>query len=148
MDYKNNNYFSNYQMHDYGNTPFVTDLKQATLVNNNFRTALWSGSHLQLTLMSIPPNSDIGLEVHPHVDQLLYIESGNGFVQMGIRENSLNCQYQVSENCAIFVPAGTWHNLINIGRSPIKLFSVYAPPQHPKGTVHHTKADAEASERY
>ena len=129
---------------DYGPNPFVIDINKATLHNDNFRTALWTGSHLQLTLMSIPVGESIGLEVHPNVDQFLRIEEGQGLVQMGNRKDNLTFRQPAFEDYAIFIPAGTWHNLTNTGNKPIKLYSIYAPPNHPWGTVHQTKAIAEA----
>ena len=133
---------------DYGPEPFVINIEEATKRNNTFRTALWTGEHLQLTLMSIKPGEDIGLEVHPNIDQFLRIEEGKGLVQMGGRRDYLDFQRRVEDNDAIIIPAGKWHNLINTGNRPLKLYSIYAPPQHPPGTVHETKADAEAAERY
>lgn len=131
---------------DYGPEPFAVNIHKATMQNKNFRTALWTGQHLQLTLMSIPVGGEIGLEIHPNVDQFLRIESGRGIVKMGSGQNKLYYQKEVSDGYAIFIPAGTWHNLINNGSRPIKLYSVYAPPQHPHGTVHETKAIADAAE--
>lgn len=128
---------------DYGPNPFVTNIEQATLQNNTFRTALWTGNHLQLTLMSINVGDSIGLEMHPDVDQFLRVEQGQGLVMMGDSRDRLYYQQRVSDNFAIFVPAGKWHNLINTGCVPLKLYSIYAPPQHPHGTVHMTKAMAE-----
>lgn len=131
---------------DYGADPFVVNIEEATLQNPNFRTALWTGKHLQLTLMSIEIGDDIGLEVHPDVDQFLRIEQGQGIVLMGDNKNNLYFQRRVSDNYAIFVPAGIWHNVINTGCTPLKLYSIYAPPEHPHGTIHRTKADAEKAE--
>ncbi len=131
---------------DYGPEPFVINIDRATIQNNTFRTALWTGKHLQLTLMSINPGEEIGLENHPHIDQFLRIEQGRGLVQMGSSRENLSFQRYVSENDAILIPAGTWHNLVNTGNRPLKLYSIYAPPQHPKGTVHRTRADAMAAE--
>lgn len=131
---------------DFGPKPFVINIDRATRKNNTFRTALWTGSHLQLTLMSIRVGEDIGLENHPNLDQFIRIEQGQGLVKMGDSKDNLNSQKRVSEDYAIIIPAGTWHNLINIGNVPLKLYSIYAPPQHPKGTVHKTKADAIADE--
>lgn len=131
---------------DYGNQPFVVNIEEETKGNNTFRTALWTGKHLQVTLMSIPVGEDIGLEVHPDVDQFLRIEEGQGFVQMGPTQNNLEFERNVDDNDAIMVPAGTWHNVTNTGNKPLKLYSIYAPPNHPFGTVHETKADAEAAE--
>ncbi|BAK97908.1 hypothetical protein OBV_07100 [Oscillibacter valericigenes Sjm18-20] len=131
---------------DYGPEPFVINIDWATKQNDTFRTALWTGSHLQLTLMSINPGEEIGLENHPDIDQFLRIEQGQGLVKMGQSKDNLNFQRSIGNGYAIIIPAGTWHNLINTGNIPLKLYSIYAPPQHPKGTVHKTKADAMAGE--
>ena len=124
---------------DFGDKPFVVDIAKAAMNNDMFRTALWSGRHLQLTVMCINPGEDIGLEIHPHLDQFLRIEHGCGLVQMGNSEDNLNITHLVFDDYAIFIPAGTWHNLTNTGDKPIKLYSIYAPPEHPFGTVHKTK---------
>lgn len=131
---------------DYGPEPFVINIDQATRQNNTFRTALWTGDHLQLTLMSLNPGEDIGLEIHPNIDQFLRVEQGQGLVRMGQSKDNLNFERRVGNGYAIFVPAGTWHNVINTGIIPLKLYSIYAPPQHPRGTVFWTKADAAAAE--
>lgn len=133
-------------LRDYGPEPFTVDIAAATRRNNTFRTALWTGSHLQLTLMSIGVDDEIGLELHPDTDQFLRIEQGRGTVKMGGSQDNLNFQRQVTVGDAILVPAGTWHNLINTGNVPLKLYSIYAPPKHPHGTVHRTRADAMAAE--
>ncbi|NLT63505.1 MAG: cupin domain-containing protein [Clostridiales bacterium] len=142
----NDNHTDNIILKDYGPEPFVIDIEDATKQNRTFRTALWTGRHLQLTLMSIRPGEDIGLENHPHLDQFIRIEQGQGLVQMCSRKDNLTFQRRVSEDYAVIIPAGTWHNIINTGNRPLKLYSIYAPPEHPKGTVHRTKADAEAAE--
>lgn len=130
-------------LRDYGPEPFVVNIEEATKQNNNFRVALWTGEHLQLTLMSINVGDDIGLEIHPHLDQFIRIEEGQGLVKMGKKKDMLNFQANVSDDFAFIIPAGTWHNLINTGNKPIKLYSIYAPPQHPFGTIQKTKKDAE-----
>jgi mannose-6-phosphate isomerase-like protein (cupin superfamily) len=127
---------------DYGPNPFVIDIEDATKNNNFFRSALWTGRYLQLTLMSINPGDDIGLEIHPDHDQFLRIEQGQGIVMMGESRDNLYFRNRVSDDYAIFVPAGVWHNLVNTGRAPLKLYSIYAPVEHPFGTVHATKKDA------
>jgi len=137
---------NNIILKDYGPEPFVINIEQATKKNNTFRTALWTGSHLQLTLMSINVGDDIGIENHPNLDQFLRVEQGQGIVKMGDHKDNLYFQKQVSADYAIIIPAGKWHNLINTGNVPLKLYSIYAPPQHPWGTVHTTKADAQAAE--
>ncbi len=128
---------------DYGPNPFVVDIEKATLENNYYRTALWTGKHLQLTLMSINPGDDIGLEMHPEVDQFIRIEQGRGIVMMGDSRDNLSYRQRVEDNYAILIPAGKWHNLVNTGREPLKLYSIYAPPNHPFGTVQITKKDAQ-----
>lgn len=140
MNYYNMN--PNY-IRDYGPEPFVININEVTKQNNNFRTALWTGKYLQITLMSINVGESIGLEMHPDVDQFIRIEQGYGLVQMGNDKNNLNFERKVYDEFAIIIPAGKWHNLTNIGNIPIKLYSIYAPPNHPKGTIHRTKADAE-----
>lgn len=129
---------------DYGRKPFVVDIESATLRNNTYRTALWTGEYLQLTLMSIEPGDDIGLEIHDDHDQFIRIEQGEGLVQMGDSQDSLDFRKKVYDDYAVFIPAGKWHNLINTGDEPLKLYSIYAPPEHTAGTVHETKEDAEA----
>ncbi|MPM10323.1 hypothetical protein SDC9_56652 [bioreactor metagenome] len=136
---------NNMVLTDHGPEPFVINIDHSTKQNNTFRTALWTGNHLQLTLMSINPGEDIGLEIHPNIDQFLRVEQGKGIVRMGKNRDNLDFERRVGDGWAIFVPAGTWHNVINTGHFPLKLYSIYAPPQHPKGTVHQTKADATTS---
>jgi mannose-6-phosphate isomerase-like protein (cupin superfamily) len=131
------------RLRDYGPEPFVMDIEKATKQNDTFRTALWTGNHLQLTLMSIKVGEEIGLENHPNLDQFLRIEQGQGLARMGHTRENLIYQSKVFDGDAIIVPAGTWHNLINTGNIPLKLYSIYAPPQHPHGTVHRTRAEAE-----
>ena len=141
------NQWSTSNIIDYGPNPLVINIDQATGQNNVFRRVIWTGNHMQLTLMSIPPGGDIGLEIHPTLDQFIRIEEGQGLVKMGGNKDKLSFQRSVNQNFAFIIPAGTWHNLINTGNRPIKLYSIYAPPQHPKGTVHLTKADAQVSEK-
>jgi mannose-6-phosphate isomerase-like protein (cupin superfamily) len=131
---------------DYGAEPTVLDIDAYTLSNDNFRTALWTGTLLQVTLMSIPVGGEIGLEQHTDTDQFLRIEDGQGKVLMGDTENSLTFVQTVEKDFAIFVPAGKWHNLINTGDKPLKLYSIYSPVEHPHGTVHKTFEEAEEAE--
>jgi len=131
---------------DYGPEPFVVDIEEVTKQNNTFRTALWTGNHFQVTLMSLNVGEDIGLEIHPNVDQFLRLEQGQGIVRMGKSRDNLSFVRRIKDNSAIMVPAGTWHNVINTGNVPLKLYSIYAPPQHPRGTVQKTKAEAMKAE--
>jgi mannose-6-phosphate isomerase-like protein (cupin superfamily) len=135
------------RLKDYGPNPYVVNINEAVKQNKAFRTALWTGDQLQLTLMSLKPGEDIGLERHNGVDQFLRIEKGQGVIQMGKRKNYLDFRRNVYGGYAIFIPAGKWHNLTNTGNKPLKLYSIYAPPNHPFGTIHQTKAAAEAAEQ-
>lgn len=137
---------TNDELKDYGPFPIVVNIGRATEQNNNFRLALWTGKHLQVTLMSIRPGDDIGAEVHPTTDQFIRIEQGEGLARFGDRKDNFTFERKVGPSNAIIVPAGTWHNLVNTGKVPLKVYSIYAPPQHPRGTVHQTKADALAAE--
>lgn len=135
------------EIRDFGPEPFIFNIDHATNMNQNFRTTLWTGDYMQLTLMSIPVGGDIGAEVHPNTDQFIRIERGCAKVYLGNSKNSMCEKACVDGNYAIIIPAGTWHNVVNVGNHPLKLYSVYAPPKHPFGTVHKTKEDAECEER-
>lgn len=132
-------------MQDNGPNPYVVNIEELTLQNENFRTAAWTGSNLQMTLMTIQPGEDIGLEVHEDHDQFLRIEQGTARVEMGPTETSLQT-WDAEDDFAIFVPAGVWHNVVNTGEEPLKLYSIYAPPEHAHGTIHETKAIADEAE--
>lgn len=131
---------------DYGPTPFVVNIEKATKKNNTYRTALWTGKKFQVTVMSINVGEDIGLEIHPSTDQFIRIEEGQGLVQMGDSKDKLDFEKKVYEDDAIMVPVGKWHNLINTGNKPLKVYVIYAPPEHPFGTIHETKAIAMAAD--
>ena len=124
---------------DYGPNPFVIDLNKAAEQNGNFRSTLWTGTYLQVTLMNIPVGEIIGMEVHPNYDQIVRIEDGLGLVQLGADKFSMYGQYLAFTNYVIFVPAGTWHNIINIGTGPLKISSIYAPPNYELGMVQRTR---------
>lgn len=126
---------------DHGPNPYVVNIEDATLANENFRTALWTGEKIQLTLMSIPVGGDVGLEVHNDTDQFLRLEQGRGRVQMGPSKDEFTFDEEVSDDWIILVPKGMWHNVTNIGDEPMKIYSLYAPPHHVHGTVHETQAD-------
>ena len=134
------------ELKDYGAEPAVLDIEAYTLGNENFRTVLWTGTNLQVTLMTIPVGGEVGLELHPDIDQFLRIEEGEAKVMMGDSKEDLNYVRTAKADHAVFVPAGKWHNLVNIGDKPLKLYSIYAPVEHPYGTVHKTYDDAMAAE--
>lgn len=128
---------------DHGPNPYVVDIEKATLANETYRTTLWTGANLQLTVMSIQPGHDIGLEVHPDHDQFLRVEEGTGRVQMGPANDELTFERTVTDDWVVLVPAGSWHNVTNVGDEPLKVYSLYGPPDHKHGTVHVTKKDAD-----
>lgn len=125
---------------------WVGDIEAETKHNSTFRTVLYTGTYAQLTVMSIEVGGEIGREAHHHLDQFLRIEQGTGRVEFGPSESEITETYDVADDWAIIVPAGVWHNVVNTGDGPLKLYSVYSPPEHPDGTVHLTKADSDADE--
>jgi mannose-6-phosphate isomerase-like protein (cupin superfamily) len=126
---------------------WVGDVEQETLDNDTFRTVVFTGEHTQLTVMRLGPGEDIGREAHAHLDQFLRIEQGSARVELGRSEDQIDETHEVEDDWAIIVPAGVWHNVVNTGSGDVKLYSLYSPPEHPDGTVHRTKADAERAER-
>lgn len=128
-----------YEVRDYGALPAIFDLETMTKMNKNFRTALWTGKHMQIVLMTIQPGDDIGIEIHPDTDQFIRIEEGDGLVQMGTSRDNLSFSQIVEDDDSIIIPAGTWHNISNTGDVELKLYSIYAPPEFPFGTVEETK---------
>lgn len=127
---------------DIGPEPYSFNLEQATRDNTNYRTVAWSGQYLQLTLMSIAVGGDIGLEMHSETDQFLRLDAGVGRVQMGASKDRLTLDKNVSDGWCILVPAGTWHNVTNIGEGPMQVYAVYAPAHHKPGKIHKTASDA------
>ena len=132
---------------DYGAEPTVLDIDAYTMANSNFRTTLWTGTQLQVTLMEIKVGGEVGLEQHTNIDQFLRIEDGQANVLMGNTKESLTFKKVAEKDDAIIVPAGKWHNIINTGNKPLKLYSIYAPAEHPFGTVHKTFEEAEEAEK-
>ena len=125
---------------------WIGDIERETLENSNFRTVVFTGEHTQLTLMRLGPGEDIGREMHDHLDQFLRIEQGSGRVELGGTEDAVDETHDVEADWAVIVPAGVWHNVVNTGAGDLKLYSLYAPPEHPSGTVHRTKEEADAAE--
>ena len=131
-----------YDYSDRGKQPVVDNIERMTLENDNFRRTIWTGNKLQVTLMAIEPGDDIGLEVHHGIDQFIRIEEGKGLCQMGTTEDNLDFEREVGDDDAVFVPADMWHNITNTGDKPLKLYTIYAGPDHVAGTVHPTHQDA------
>lgn len=131
---------------DYGKKPYVVNIEDITKENDKFRVAKWTGSNLQMTLMSIEVGGEVGLEVHDDHDQFLRVEQGQAKVVMGPAEDNLDFEEVATDDFVILVPAGSWHNIINTGDVPLKIYSLYAPPEHAKGTIHETYEDAMVAE--
>ncbi len=125
---------------------WVGDIEDATLTNTAFRTVLFTGAHTQLTVMSLHAGEEIGPEAHRHLDQFIRIEQGQARVDLGPDADTVTEQHEVADDWAVIIPAGVWHNIVNIGDGALKLYSLYSPAEHPAGTVHTTKADAQAAE--
>jgi len=122
--------------------PYVGSIEKLAVENEAFRRVLFTGKHEQLVLMCLAPGEDIGREIHAEVDQFFRVEEGSARFLFGADE-----EYLVHAGGPVVVPAGTFHNVINVStRSPLKLYTIYSPPQHPDGTLQRTKAEALAAE--
>lgn len=119
---------------------FYAKIEELTLANNNFRQVLYTAKHCQLVLMALPVGGEIGAEVHEENDQFFRFEAGQGKVLIDGNE------YSVSDGSAIIVPAGANHNVINVGDTPLKLYTIYSPAHHKHGIVRATREEAEANE--
>lgn len=122
--------------------PFIGNIEDRTEHNRDFRRVLFTGPHLQLVVMSLEPGEELGEEIHASTDQFFRVEEGKGEVWI---DGQLT---RIESDMAIVVPAGARHNLKNTGHKALKVYTLYAPPQHADGTVHHTKADAEKAEAH
>jgi mannose-6-phosphate isomerase-like protein (cupin superfamily) len=119
---------------------YIGNIEEITAQNNNFRQVLYTGKHAQLVVMSLLPGEEIGSEVHGNVDQFFRVEVGTIKIIMNGEESVL------TDGMAAIVPTGTTHNLINVGADVAKLYTIYSPANHPEGTIHATKAEADESE--
>ena len=117
---------------------YCDNIERATLANEDFRRVLYTAKHLQLVVMTLPPGCDIGEEVHEDRDQFFRIEEGKGEIRIDGVAN------QVEDDFVVIVPAGARHNVINTGSEPLKLYTIYGPPEHKDQVVHTTKEQAEA----
>jgi mannose-6-phosphate isomerase-like protein (cupin superfamily) len=121
---------------------YVQDIENLAIGNDEFRQVLYTAKHCQLVLMALKPKEEIGAEVHKLADQFFRVEEGSGEVVLdGVRT-------AIRAGFAVVVPAGTNHNIINTGDAPMKLYTIYAPPNHRDGVVHHTRADAETDHEH
>lgn len=126
---------------------WVGDIEEVTLANEVFRSVLFTGAQLQLTVMRLGPGEEIGREVHPDRDQFIRVESGTARVELATGPQGVDEHHDVRADWAVVIPAGVWHNVVNTGPGPVQLYSLYAPPEHPPGAVHATKAEADAAEQ-
>jgi mannose-6-phosphate isomerase-like protein (cupin superfamily) len=133
-------------IHDNGPDPNAFDIETATRENDTYRTVVWTGKYLQVTLMSIPVGESIGLEAHPGTDQFLRLDAGRGKCVMGPAQDELTFEQEVTDGWSIQVPAGTWHDVVNTGDEPLRLYAIYAPVHHAPGIVQETEDDAERDE--
>ncbi len=131
---------------DNGPEPNAFDIEAAAKENDTYRTVAWTGKYLQVTLMSIPVGESIGLEAHPGTDQFLRLDAGTGKCVMGPAQDELTFEQEVTDGWSIQVPAGTWHDVINTGDEPLRLYAIYAPVHHAPGLVQETDEDAERDE--
>ena len=121
----------------------VTNIERDTLENEDFRRVLFTGPNTQLVLMTLQPGEDIGLETHDGRDQFIRVESGAGMALLDGEESALE------DGTSVVIPAGVEHNVVNTSADePLRLYTLYSPPEHPDGTVHHTKQEAEAAEHH
>ncbi len=125
-------------------TGYVGPIEDQTLENGYFRKVLFTGKYTQLVLMCLQPGEEIGNEVHNNVDQFFRIEEGEArFIFNGTEE------HVVHDGDAVIVPAGTFHNVVNTSKTePVRLYTLYSPPNHPDGTIHKTKAEADEAEAH
>lgn len=119
---------------------YVVDIEEKTESNDFFRQVLFTGKHSQLVIMALKPGEDIGLEVHDAVDQFFRVEEGQGKAIIDGDE------HEIKDGSAVVVPAGSEHNVVNTGNEPLKLYTIYSPPNHPDRTVHQTREEAMAAE--
>lgn len=126
---------------EHGGEVYCANIGNITFKNRNYRESIWTGRYLQMTVMSIPCGNDIGVEIHSDTDQYIRVEHGCAMALTGYSKDMLGNKYRLNMGDAIFIPAGTWHNIVNVGRRDLKLSSVYAPPHHPRCTVEKNKKE-------
>lgn len=125
---------------------WVENIEKATLENKNFRKVEFTGEHAQVVLMRLAQGEEIGWEVHPAIDQFFRVEKGKVRIDLGAGKDKVDETHAATIGWAFVIPAGTYHNVTNVGKKSVKLYTVYSPPNHPAGTIHKTKAKADAAE--
>jgi len=117
---------------------YVVNIEEETKKNEYFRRVLYTAGNSQLVVMTLKPGEEIGMEKHDNLDQFIRLEEGEAKVVLDGKETA------IEDDWAVVIPAGTWHNVVNTGKGPLQLYTIYSPPQHPHGTIHKTKTKAEA----
>ena len=140
MSMKSNN------QQDLGPKASLLNIRYEAIKNKSFRRAIWTGEKMQVTVMSIPVGGEIGVEMHESVDQLIKVEQGCADIYMGDTKQDIKFVGRMNANYALVIPSGVWHNVVNACSCDLKVYSVYAPPNHPYGTVHQDKKAADAAE--
>lgn len=141
MDISTEGFSSNAGSINQGPIPYVTNLRRDIIENNNYFTALWTGRYIQVGLMTVPVNGKTGLDMRINTDQIYYVEQGAALVTMGMSQEYLNFQLQAYSGFSIFVPAGTWRNIFNIGKMDLKMSLTISPPFLPYDTNFKTGKD-------
>ncbi len=127
---------------------WLDDIEKITVENTDFRRVIHTGENSQLVLMSLKPGEEIGWEAHSDIDQFLRLEQGQARIEFGSSSERVDETHEVEDDWAVIVPAKTWHNVINTGDTDVKLYTIYSPPEHADGTIHKTKAEADADEHH
>ncbi|MCJ7827003.1 MAG: cupin domain-containing protein [Demequinaceae bacterium] len=125
---------------------WVKNIEKISLKNKNFRKVVFTGKHAQVVLMRLAPGEEIGWEAHPKVDQFFRLEQGKVRLDLGTKNGVADESHEAKDAWAFVVPAGVFHNVTNVGEKVVKLYTIYSPPNHPAGTIHKTKAEADAAE--
>lgn len=134
---------SEIEKRDKGGEPWALNIEEATKENHDYRVAKWTGEHLQMVLMSLHAGEEIDLEKHDNIDQFIRLEEGEAQVLMGKEKNDLVYEKMISDDWALFIPAGFYHKIRNTGNTDLKLYSIYAPAEHEKNTLHRTYREAQ-----
>ncbi len=128
-------------MTKFGKKPYVINIGETVKSNESYRQEVWTGEKLQVFVMSIGENDESGVEIHHNIDQFIRIESGQGVVRMGPESDEATFERAITVDDAIFVPAGTYHNIINTGGEPLLLYTIYSGKQYDEGTIHQIKPE-------
>ena len=115
---------------------FSGDIEKLTLENDDYRRVIFTSDYSQLVLMSVPVGEDIDIEIHPYVDQFMRIEQGKGYVKIGEKKYKI---YPIKDGSGVVIPHNTYHQVVNTGNVPLKLYTIYSPPNHERGKVEHVK---------